>query len=369
LATFGRWQACSDGAALMVPSFPVSPFVRMFLVAALVFLVVAILHLGAPVFLPAVEAVVVCFVLNAMANGLRRLPVVGRRLPRALALVFSALVVLFVGFIVADSAVRAVGALGPRAAGFREALVPLVDWAAEKFGIPQADLLDRIVDSIGLEAALRQVIAATISTISQFGMVAIFVAFLLFDQQFFDQKLRMIAPDPQRYARTREILDRIAAAIQAYLGVMALTSGLTATLSYMIMLFVGVEFAAFWATAIFFLNFIPTIGSILGTLLPTAVALLQFQEIGPAAIVLAGIGATQFAVGNVLLPRVAGGALNISLFVTLFSLVAWGAIWGVTGMFVAMPITAILIIVLSNFQSTRPVAILLSRTGDIETSD
>ena len=310
----------------------------------------------------------VCFVLNAMVNGIRRTPVVGRRLPRSLALVVSAVVFLIAGLYVAETAVRAISAMGPRAAGFREALTPLVDWREGTLGIPQADLLNRVIDSLGLETALRQVIAATISTISQFGLVSIFVAFLLVDQQFFDRKLRLTVPDPERYARTRELLDRIVAAIQAYLGVMSLMSGVTAASSYIIMLFVGVEFAGFWATAIFFLNYIPTIGSILGTLLPAVAALLQFQAIVPAAIVLAGIGVAQFLVGNILLPRVAGSVLNISLFVTLFSLVAWGAIWGVTGMFVAMPITAMLVIILSNFQSTRPFAIFLSRSGDIETS-
>ena len=57
--------------------------------------------------------------------------------------------------------------------------------------------------------------------------------------------------------------------------------------------------------------------------------------------------------------------MNISLFVTIFSLFAFGALWGVTGMFVAMPTTAILIITLGNFEATRPIAVMLSRTGDV----
>jgi predicted PurR-regulated permease PerM len=141
---------------------------------------------------------------------------------------------------------------------------------------------------------------------------------------------------------------------------------LTATLSYAVMSAVGMEFALFWATTIFFLNYIPTIGSILGTVLPAAFALVQFQAAGPVLAVLVGVGAVQVVVGNVLLPKVAGKTLNISLFVTIFSLFAFGALWGVTGMFVAMPTMAILIITLANFEATRPFAVLLSRTGDVE---
>ena len=131
----------------------------------------------------------------------------------------------------------------------------------------------------------------------------------------------------------------------------------------------GVEFAGFLATTIFFLNYIPTIGSILGTALPALFALLQFQALGPRSWCWRASARVQFVVGNVLLPRVAGKALNISLFITLFSLFAWGAIWGVTGMFVAMPLTAMLIITFGNFEATRPIAVILSRTGDVDPPD
>ena len=60
--------------------------------------------------------------------------------------------------------------------------------------------------------------------------------------------------------------------------------------------------------------------------------------------------------------------LNISLAVTIFSLFFWGALWGVTGMFVAMPLTAMLVIGFSHFEATRPIAILLSRTGALDVS-
>jgi AI-2 transport protein TqsA len=135
-------------------------------------------------------------------------------------------------------------------------------------------------------------------------------------------------------------------------------------MSYAVMRVAGLDYAFFWATAIFFLNYIPTIGSLLGTVLPAAFALLQFQALAPVVGVLAGVGVVQFLVGNILLPRMAGQVLNISLTVTIFSLFFWGALWGVTGMFVAMPLTAILIIAFGHFEPTRPFAVLLSRGGE-----
>jgi AI-2 transport protein TqsA len=345
------------------------PLARAFLAAGLTFFVVATLYFAASVLVPVAEAVVVWFVLNAVAGGLRRLPGLGRHLSPGGALALAALVALAVGVYVVQTSVRTAALLGPATLGFRDAMNPLIAWAAGILGIPQEDLLKRMAGGLGLESVLRQVVAGMIAAVSQFSIVGIYVAFLLVDQQFFDLKLRALVPDPDRQARARALLERIRGAVEAYLRVMTLVSGLTAILSYAVMRLAGLDYAGFWATTIFFLNFIPTVGSILGTVLPTAFALLQFQAVAPAAGVLAGVGAVQFFIGNVLLPRLAGGTLNISLFVTLFSLFAWGALWGVTGMFVAMPLTAILIIVFSNFEATRPVAVLLSKTGDFRVDD
>ena len=340
--------------------------VRAAAVAIIAFVVVVTLHAGAGVLLPVIEALVVWFVLNAIADGVERVPFVGRHLPRGVALILAAVAALVIGSLVVENSVRTVTELGPRALSFRHGLDPFLTWAADLLGIDHDEMLSTFAAGFGVEAAIRQVIAATVSTVSHFSIVAIYVGFLLVDQRFFDAKLRLLVPDPDRQARVRALLGRIVAAIHAYLRVMAFVSLLTAALSYIVLSVVGVEYAGFLATTIFFLNFIPTIGSILGTVLPVAFALLQFQSFWPPFAVLAGVGAVQFVIGNIVLPRLSAGTLNISLFVTLFALFAWGAIWGVTGMFVAMPLTAILIITFSHFPATRPVAIALSRTGEVD---
>jgi AI-2 transport protein TqsA len=343
--------------------------VRAAAVAIIAAIVVFTLHAGARVLLPVVEAIVVWVVLNAIADGVARIPLVGRWLPRGAALVFAAAGAFVVGFVVAENLVRTVSDLGPRAMNFRQGLDPVLAWAADLLGIDRRAMVQNFAGGFGVEAAIRQVIAATVSTISHFSIVAIYVGFLIVDQRFFEVKLRLLVPDPERQARVRGALGHIVGAIHAYFRVMAFVSTLTAGLSWLVLAVVGVEYAGFLATAIFFLNFIPTIGSILGTILPVAFALLQFQTLGPPLIVLLGIGLVQFVIGNIVLPRLSSGTLNVSLFVTLFALFAWGAIWGVTGMFVAMPLTAILIVTFSYFPATRPFAIALSRTGTIERRD
>jgi AI-2 transport protein TqsA len=342
------------------------PLLRGFLIAGLLLFVGAILHLGAPVIVPVVEALVVWFVLNAMASGLRQIPGVGARLPRWLALLVSAAIVLALALVLVRSTVTTIASIGPGAQDLQRAFDPTIARLADLLGFDADVVINRTLDRLGIESMVRSLVAGMIGLVSHVGIVAIYVGFLLVDQQFFEAKLNALVRDPERRARTRAIFARISRSIQTYLWIMTLVSGLTASLSWLILVAVGVDNAFFLAATIFVLNFIPTIGSILGTVVPTVFALMQMQGLAPALVVLAGIGLVQFVVGNILLPRLAGGSLNISLFVTILSLFVFGALWGVTGMFVAMPLTAILIIVCGHFETTRPIAVLLSRTGEVE---
>ena len=129
---------------------------------------------------------------------------------------------------------------------------------------------------------------------------------------------------------------------------------------------VGVDFAAFWAFTIFLLNFIPTIGSIIATLFPALLALIQFDTFAQFFIVLVGVGSIQVIVGNFLEPKLMGNTLNVSPFIVMMSLTLWGSIWGIAGMFLSVPITVILLIVFAHFEKTRYLAILLSGNGNLK---
>lgn len=120
----------------------------------------------------------------------------------------------------------------------------------------------------------------------------------------------------------------------------------------------------FWALLIFVLNFIPNIGSIVATILPSLLALVQFDSLTPFLIVLFGIGTIQFVIGNILEPNLMGHRLNISPLVIVLSLVLWGYLWGVPGLFLGVPMMVILIIVLYHFEDTRWV-VMLSRDGKL----
>ena len=136
-------------------------------------------------------------------------------------------------------------------------------------------------------------------------------------------------------------------------------------MSYIVLSIIGVDFAIFWAYLIFLLNFIPTIGSLIATIFPVLLAFAQFGTWIQPSLVLILVSSIQVLVGNILEPRLMGNSLNVSPLVVLVSLAFWGWLWGVVGMIISVPITIMLIIVCSQFDNLRWIAIVLSRKGDL----
>jgi AI-2 transport protein TqsA len=111
-------------------------------------------------------------------------------------------------------------------------------------------------------------------------------------------------------------------------------------------------------------NYIPIVGAVAAIVLPAIFALVQFDGFSRALIVLAGLGSITFVVGNILLPRMQGDSLNMDPLVVLLSLAFWGALWGITGMFLSTPLTVLVMVILAQFDGSRWIAILLSADGD-----
>ncbi len=205
-----------------------------------------------------------------------------------------------------------------------------------------------------------------LAMISNISLVLIYVAFMLAEQGTFRKKISEIFPDQSKRGSIMSILSHAQEDIQTYLWIKSLTSTITGMISYFVLKWVGVDFAAFWAFSIFMLNFIPTVGSIIATFFPAVLALIQFDTFIPFFIVLIGVGAIQVIVGNVLEPKLMGNSLNVSPFVVMMSLTLWGSIWGIAGMFLSVPITVMMLIIFAHFDRTRYIAVMLSGDGSLK---
>ncbi|REJ77909.1 MAG: AI-2E family transporter [Acidobacteria bacterium] len=342
--------------------------------------VITLLIVAKSLLIPFVIAVLVWYLINGLAERLGEFRIVCYFLPKWGQLALSALIITFVlliiGALIAENA-REMTAAIPRYQEnvgqlYQKTILPPLEMAANRFGLPKDELEARLSEyASGPDsgAFLGSVLTGVLSTLSGIAangfLIVIYVIFLLFEQAFFPRKIHALFPDADRLSNFRDILERINESIQAYFTVKMTVSVMTGVASYLIMLAVGLDFAIFWAFLIFLLNFIPNIGSLVATAFPALVAILQFDTLGPFFVVLAGVGAIQLIVGNFVEPKMMGSSLNISSLVVIIALTVWGVIWGVAGMILCVPITVIMMIVLAQFPTTRPIAILLSEKGEL----
>jgi AI-2 transport protein TqsA len=207
------------------------------------------------------------------------------------------------------------------------------------------------------------VLGSLSSILSNAFMIILYVIFILLEESSVKQRLKNMYSDKKQLDSALDLIGDINKSISSYISLKTLVSILTATLSYVGLRLLHVDFPVLWAIVIFVLNYIPTIGSLVATLFPALLAWLQFNDPYQALYVLIAIGAIQIVVGNFLEPKIMGNSLNISPLVVILSLSVFGSLWGITGMILCVPFTVILIIIFSHFDSTRGIAVLLSDTG------
>jgi predicted PurR-regulated permease PerM len=193
----------------------------------------------------------------------------------------------------------------------------------------------------------------------------VYAGFLFVEQVRFRRKLAVVLGSGGNQERVQAVLDQIDHDIRVYIRIKTTLAAITSALAYSVMASVGVDFAAFWAVMVFFFYYIPTVGSILAIVAPAMLTLVQFDDLTPFLIVLLVFGTIQVVTANVIEPAIMGSTLNLSPLVVIISLVVWGTIWGVVGMFLCVPITVVSLIVLAQFETTRPIAVLLSSDGRI----
>jgi len=322
-----------------------------------------VLSRGQNFFVPLVIAFIAVYLVAILGGLIRRFQIGEWRVPKFLSVILSFAIIFGLGYgfiaVVANNASH-IAAAAPR---YQVRFQHLQAELLAKAGIQESPEFQQLVRGIDLRSVFTTVAKGVAGLVENITLVFIYGLFIMLELRFVPVKFKSLFPDPGRRQRAATIFRRIDKEIHTYLGVKTAVSFATALLSYLLMRLVGLDFAEFWALLIFVLHFIPTVGVIVGTLLPTILATVQFQNLGPVLGI--GIGLTAIAqlMGSIVEPNLMGETLNLSPLAVIMALIFWGTLWGITGAFLCVPLTVILVIVMSNFDSTRWVAVLLSKTG------
>jgi predicted PurR-regulated permease PerM len=155
-------------------------------------------------------------------------------------------------------------------------------------------------------------------------------------------------------------LEQSAKKLRAYMGVRTLMSAITGLLIYAFARAVGLDLAAEWGVLAFVLNYIPFLGSLVATLLPTVFAALQFGDWAFAVTVFLAVQGIQFVTGSYIEPRLAGRSLALSPFMVLLAVFLGALLWGMPGAFIGVPVLIAIVTLCEQFEGSRFAAKLMS---------
>ncbi|MBK8039893.1 MAG: AI-2E family transporter [Verrucomicrobiaceae bacterium] len=209
----------------------------------------------------------------------------------------------------------------------------------------------------GLGAALGSTFGAVSTVFVGLIMILLIMMFMLMEAHGTHTRLQAVklsgGPDFSGLMRSADD-------IQKYLGVKTLISALTGLLAGILCWLFGLQYPLLWAILAFVCNFIPAVGSTAASIPAIAEALVQN---GPmhAVVVAVGYGGINFCLDNFVQPHLLGNRFGISPLVVILSVIFWGWLWGPLGMFLAVPLTMVMKVILDNTDEFRWLSVAMAK--------
>lgn len=335
----------------LVVSTPISRFI---IVAAAFVVVVAGMRTAVDLLVPFLLSIFIAVLCSSPLNWMKE-----RGVPRSIALLITLCLVVVIG----GGAAAVVGAsinnfsqdlpeyqqrLEGMTAGFRHYL------EANGLAIDSQMMRDSFKPS--------SVLVLAGNTLASFGnmmtnafMILLTVAFILAEEVRFADRLQAAH---QQSAASIAALRQFTSSVNRYMALKTVISLLTGLLATTWLSIIGVEYPVLWGVLAFFLNFVPTIGSIIAAIPTTLLALVQLG-VGEAIWTAAGYLAINMIIGNMIEPKVMGKGLDLSALVAFLSLVFWGWVLGPVGMLLSIPLTVMVKIALESVDDTRWIGAML----------
>ncbi|MCB1214180.1 MAG: AI-2E family transporter [Deltaproteobacteria bacterium] len=218
---------------------------------------------------------------------------------------------------------------------------------AKSFNLPlDTESIQNSLKNLPVFEFLQDLTTSTLSWVGDFSLVVLFTLFMISGSSLSKKE--------------NPFLTQLQEEISRYTATKAFVSLLTGLFAGILLSLFGVELSLLIGVLTFLLNFIPNLGSILATLLPLPLLILQFGLQWQTWSVLVLLLAIQFILGNVVEPKLVGKSLGLHPITILLFLMFWGFVWGLAGLFLAVPLTAVLKIILSRLESTQKLAKLMA---------
>ena len=273
------------------------------------------LYVGRDIFAPFALAIFLWLVIEGFARVLKnRVPILPRWAAQSIAILGTLGGLVGVVLVFADG----LNEFAQHSRDYEMRINAVLSGIYERFDINDAALnpptMSEILFAQDNVRFVEPILATTQELASSFVLVLIYIAFLFLAEAAWPQKLDAVFPESDKREAARKTGHRIRESMEQYLSVQTAISAIITVLTYITLLVLGLDNALFWAFLVFFLNYIPTVGSIIAAVLPGFFALAQpdwpsYMPADPtisAIIVFIAVSAWQFTIGNFVQPRLMG---------------------------------------------------------------
>ena len=297
-----------------------------------------------PIMIPFVMALLIRILIDPIID----FQTTNLRVHRIIAVFVSLILIVILFIIIVPFIFGSVGTFLESADDYNAKVLVLIDYIINQ--LSQYDIeIDREVIRNTLTTLpfldwASTILSNSANFISKFVLVVIMTLFLLLGK---------------KNVNTSNEWNEIIFNVKKYIFTKFITSSATGVLAGLIYWFLGIELAFIFGTLTFILNFIPVFGSVIAVLIPIPVAFLQFQDPTLFALIILLPAIVHIIIGNIIEPKIFGETFGLHPITVIISLIFWGMIWGIIGVLLAAPLTAIIKISFEKFETTKPISLFL----------
>ena len=326
---------------------------------------VYILFIAQKVIVPVIFSVIVAIILHPVVMFLVRLRI-NRVVAIIITLIFTTLFLASIGFFLISQASRFSESLPQMIEKFGLMFNEAINWASNYFDISPKKILSWISKTKGeILSNSGEVIGKTLISVGGvlilLVLIPVYIFMALFYQPLLLEFIRRLFGSTNR-GKVSEIISQIKTVLQRYLTGLVIEAALVSTMHAIGLTILGIDYALMLGIIGGLLNMIPYLGGLVAVALPMAIALVTKASPFYPLYVLGVYYFVQLIDNNYIVPKIVASKVKLNALVSIFVVIAFGALWGIPGMFLSIPLTAIIKLIFDHIESLKPWGFVLGDT-------
>lgn len=327
------------------------------------FALMAFLYIAKSILIPLVFATIIAIVLHPVVNMFVHIKI-NRVVAIIITLLLTFVIIAGFGFLIFSQASRFSESLPKLVERFTEILNQTVIWVSGNFNLSNREITTWITDTknevLG-NLEIGRTIANVGSSLAMFFLIPVYVFMMLFYQPLLIEFFRRLFGKNNR-SKVDEVINQIKTLIQSYLVGLLIQVAIISAMYTIGLLALGIEYAIVLGIMGAFLNLLPYLGSMIAAAIPMIMAIVTKPSPWYALLVLGVFVVTQFIDNNFITPKIVGSKVKLNALASIIAVVAFAFLWGIPGMLIAIPVTAIVKLVCDHVEPLEPWGFLLGDT-------